>query len=126
MPRRDRVALRQVDDVQPAGRAGARDEGTFAVGRDRDAAAGHGDFDGDGITDKATWMSPPAQWGASGDLVIPGDYDGDGRTDLAVHRAVNEHGWWIIWNSSTNAASIPVWGAAGAKGPCPGPCSNPN
>src|SRR6185503_9732871 len=60
------------------------------------------DYDGDGVTDLATWRPSDGvwevrksasnanelqQWGMTGDVPLPGDYDGDGEVDFAVYRA---------------------------------------
>ncbi len=76
-----------------------------------------GDFDGDGLADFALWslsnsiwyIVPSStgtpytmQWGARGDVPMPGYYDGDKKTDVAVWRPSN--GTWYVVPSSTAAA----------------------
>jgi hypothetical protein len=71
------------------------------------------DLDGDGKTDNALWRMEDGYWdifrssdgghiltqyGAPGDILVPGDYDGDGKTDIAVWRPSN--GIWYIKRSS--------------------------
>ena len=38
------------------------------------------------------------QWGAEGDVTVPGDYDGDGKTDFSVFRPSNNN-WYVIRSS---------------------------
>ncbi len=45
------------------------------------------------------------QFGASGDVPVPGDYNRDGRTDVAVFRPSN--GYWFV-----NGGSIMQFGAS--------------
>ena len=71
------------------------------------------DFDGDGRTDVSVFRPAGGNWyvtqsgnnqfvatqfGASGDIIVPGDYDGDGKTDRAVYRPTE--GYWYILRSS--------------------------
>ncbi|HEX8737389.1 MAG TPA: VCBS repeat-containing protein, partial [Pyrinomonadaceae bacterium] len=73
------------------------------------------DFDGDGKTDVSVFRPASGDWyvtnsgnnqfvatqfGASGDIIVPGDYDGDGKTDRAVYRPTD--GTWYILRSSDN------------------------
>lgn len=84
------------------------------------------DFDNDGKTDIAVWRADTGvwyvlkssdgtlfspQWGASGDVVVPGDYDGDGKTDVAVFRPSN--GTWYIRRSLDGALVAQQWGLNG-------------
>jgi hypothetical protein len=75
-----------------------------------------GDYDGDGMTDVATWNPGTGVWtanlssaggkptnlgklGGGKDVPVPIDFDGDGKTDLATWSG----GKWSIIPSSTKA-----------------------
>jgi hypothetical protein len=90
------------------------------------------DFDDDGKTDLAVFRPSIGQWwiinsrdggvttkdwGAPGDVTVPGDYDGDWKTDVAVYRPSS--GQWLIINSSTGLTTTKDWGASGDV-PVPG------
>ena len=86
------------------------------------------DFDGDGNADigvfrpsTATWFIIPSgapgsfiaqQWGAQGDIPVPGDYDGDRKTDVAVFRPLNGT-WFINPSSNTGSPILQQWGTQG-------------
>ena len=72
------------------------------------------DFDGDGKTDLSSytpssgvWQNESsssgtpnaAQFGAAGDVIVPGDFDGDGRSDIAVWRPST--GVWYFLGSTS-------------------------
>ncbi len=71
-----------------------------------------------GTTQGVWWVLNPASgtewttvnWGAPGDVPIPGDYDGDGTTDFSVLRPTNNT--WYIFYSSIGPASF-AYGQAG-------------
>ncbi|HSC90642.1 MAG TPA: FG-GAP-like repeat-containing protein [Gaiellaceae bacterium] len=93
---------------------------------------GLADFDRDGKTDLAYWRPGDGtwhvigskgrtrrtqQWGAPGDVPVPGDYDGDGKTDLAVWRPSN--GTWYVIDSRSGKKRTKQWGEPGDV-PVPG------
>jgi len=51
------------------------------------------------------------QWGAPGDVPVPGDYDRDGKIDLAVWRPWE--GYWYVIRSSDGGTLSRQWGAQG-------------
>ncbi len=81
------------------------------------------DFDGDGKSDITIWRPEngywyiirssqglnQVQWGAEGDIPVPGDYDGDGKTDIAVWRP--SRCYWYIIRSSDGIITYTLWGA---------------
>lgn len=83
------------------------------------------DFDGDRRTELSVYSpatgvwqeeqssngSPvAAQFGTSGDVIVPGDYDGDGKTDIAVWRPATAT-WYV--QSSTSGFSASNFGLSG-------------
>ena len=57
----------------------------------------------------ARWFptgQPAIDWGAPGDMPVPGDYNGDGKADIAVFRPSN--GTWYV-----NGGATVVWGMPG-------------
>jgi hypothetical protein len=83
------------------------------------AKAVSADYDGDGISDAATftdgnWQirrssdggTTSKQFGLPGDLPVRGDFDGDGQNDLAVYR----NGYWYIDNSNGSGYQIIKFG----------------
>ena len=87
-----------------------------------------GDFDGDGITDRAIFRNSDGYWyirrssdavwfvlrfGLPGDNPVVGDYDGDTISDIAVFRPSD--GNWYIWYMGTQTFGAAHWGADGDK-----------
>ncbi|MBI3423071.1 MAG: VCBS repeat-containing protein [Acidobacteria bacterium] len=90
------------------------------------------DFDGDGRSDLFTWNDKNGRWliarssdgatqaidfGAPGDVPVPGDYDGDGQCDVAVFRPAN--GTWYARLSASGQSLVKAWGMA-SDVPVPG------
>jgi len=61
------------------------------------------------ILNSSNNTSRSVQWGANGDIPVPGDYDGIGKPEMAVFRPSN--GVWYILNSSNNTSRSVQWGA---------------
>ncbi|GEM_PF-1984241 len=89
------------------------------------------DFDGDGVSDLASWEPKTGRWtirrssdhaldeqqlGEPGDVVASADYDGDRRFDLAVWRPAD--GTWLVRLSASGEL---LEGQFGAKGDTPVP-----
>ncbi len=87
-----------------------------------------GDFDGDGITDRAVFRNSTGYWyirrssdlvwfvfkfGLPGDKPIAADFDGDTISDIAVFRP--SEGNWYLWHMGTQQFSAMHWGADGDK-----------
>ncbi len=87
-----------------------------------------GDFDGDGVTDRAVYRNSTGYWyirrssdlgwfvfkfGLPGDKPIAADFDGDTISDIAVFRPSD--GNWYLWYMGTQQFSALHWGADGDK-----------
>lgn len=87
-----------------------------------------GDFDGDGITDRAVYRDSTGYWyirrssdlawfvlkfGLPGDKPVAADFDGDTITDIAVWRPSD--GNWYFWYMGTQSFSAVHFGASGDK-----------
>ena len=109
--------------LQAAAMAAAAAEDDREVGQDYVAA--HGDYDGDGKLDLATYRLSTGEWriwtsgskfltstvlvwGEAGDVPLPADYNGDRVTDLAVYRPST--GSWHLWLSGTQTPMTVHWG----------------
>ncbi len=91
-----------------------------------------GDFDGDGISDRAFiseisgalfWYVIRSSdgvlysraWGVPGDTPVVGDYNGNGQDEIAIYRA----GAWFIFDEN-DGAHVKYWGVAGIDKPVVG------
>jgi hypothetical protein len=87
-----------------------------------------GDFDGDGITDRAVFRDSTGYWyirrssdlvwiqfpfGTSGDKPVAADFDGDTITDIAVWRPSD--GNWYFWYMGTQQFASVHFGSNGDK-----------
>jgi FG-GAP-like repeat len=87
-----------------------------------------GDYDGDGITDRAVFRSSTGYWyvrrssdlvwftlpfGSPGDIPVAADYDGDTITDIAVWRPSD--GNWYFWYMGTRQFAALHFGLNGDK-----------
>jgi hypothetical protein len=87
-----------------------------------------GDFDGDGVTDRAVYRNSTGQWyirkssdtswfvlpfGLTGDKPVAADFDGDTITDIAVWRPSD--GNWYFWYMGTQQFAVVHFGMDGDK-----------
>ncbi len=87
-----------------------------------------GDFDGDGVTDRAVYRNSTGVWyirkssdsswfvlpfGLTGDKPVAGDFDGDTITDIAVWRPSD--GNWYFWYMGTQSFAAVHFGSDGDK-----------
>jgi uncharacterized repeat protein (TIGR01451 family) len=105
--------------------------GKVATGAVSRSVTSTSDYDGDHKADLALLRPTTSQWllmrstaggqlnqfGAPGDIPVPGDYDGDGKTDLAVYRPST--GQWFILRSTAGPEVI-SFGAPNLDIPVPG------
>ncbi len=92
----------------------------FTVFGDAPTQKAVSDFDGDGRSDISVWRESTGAWystnssngaqaaaqfGITGDRIVPGDYDGDGKTDYAVYRPSTAT--WYVQGSSSGFSAYP-------------------
>lgn len=89
-----------------------------------DGVAAPGDYDGDGVTDRAIkdeygnwkidfaangfgdWDTTYTGWGGTDFHPVPADYDGDGKTDLAVFNDGGYTGTWVVDTSGNGFEAV--------------------
>ena len=119
-------------DQRGVPRVSKPDLGAFEVGRPADAQPAPSDYDGDGISDPATYTFITSAgaghfqvqlsgggtidrlFGGADDRPVVGDFDGDGKADVAVYGYSPLNGYSrfaILYSATGTAATIPFGGA---------------